>query len=48
MLTFSSQGDKDIVAGILTDVIKVVHVIVGGVDKKLCKLDVIVCPILPC
>jgi len=39
----SSQHDKDVAAGILTDVIKVVHVLIGGIDKKLCKLNVIVC-----
>jgi hypothetical protein len=44
LLTSSSEADKKIVAGILTDVVKVVEGLIGGVDKKLCKLAVIVCP----
>jgi hypothetical protein len=41
---YSTKGEKDVVAGIFVDVVKVVKVIIGGVNKKLCKKTVIVCP----
>ena len=42
-LTISSQADKDIAAHILVDVVAAVNILIGNVDKKFCKLNVIVC-----